>query len=111
MMPAQSNSKFLRKVGHRAPRPWAGHPAGRAPPPLRSSQRAPYCSELLPLRISAIHPLTAFTSDLRGAGGFSYPLPTALRHEILFKGCENPLTQNISRKLEGSASSCGEGAY
>lgn len=107
MMLAQSNSKLLRTVA----RPWAGHSAGRAPPPLGSSQGAPYCTELLPLEISAIHVLVAFTSGLRGAAGFSYRLSTALRRGIVFKGCENPLTQNISRKLEGPASSCGEGAY
>lgn len=111
-MLAQSNSKLLRKVGCRVARPRAGHSAGRAPPPpLGSSQGAPYCTELWPLEISAIHALVAFTSGLRGAAGFSYRLSTAVRRGMVFKGCENPLTQNISRKLEGPASSCGEGAY
>lgn len=82
---AQSNPKLPRKVG-------MGYPIlGQDTPPLGSSQHAPYGCELLELRISAIHSLMPFILDLRGAGGFSYPLATALTQGIFFKECENPL--------------------
>lgn len=97
--------------GHRTLRPWAGHPAGRAPPSLGSNQHAPHYTKLLPFRISALHLLMVFALDLRGAGGFSSPLSSALRRGMSFKGCENLLPQNISRKLEGTVSRCGERPY